>query len=97
MTGRSFSDSEEYEANVQKLQQKWEKKKRSSKSVWELMDLTFDGRRQWITTEEPPISDVVRTFPPLSNHEMVYTFYFNPSHAYTCVYAAFIRLMHVCV
>ena len=71
MAERSSSEEEEYQTNLKKLKTKWEKKKRSSKSIRELMDATYGGRRDWILNHEPPVSEVLDMFPPLTVHDMV--------------------------
>lgn len=56
---------------MKNLKKKWQKKKRNSKSIHELMDVTVAGRREWIVHNEPPVSEVLDKFPPLTNHDMV--------------------------
>ncbi len=63
-----MEDKELYEAVLTDLAAEVKKGKKGNQStIKNLMLQTEGGRRAWITTERPLISDVLKKFPCLSN------------------------------
>lgn len=69
-------EDESYDAALTDLTAECKKGRKGNQVVIKrLMAKCEAKRRNWITTERPLISDVLKKFPPLSNTRMVTTFY----------------------
>lgn len=64
---------QDYEDSIADLNSEWKKghKKRSRVKVKELMDHTAGMRRNWIVEENPMISQILKSFPPLKESKTV--------------------------
>jgi len=64
---------EEFDKSLESLKAEFmkNKKSRNQAEIKNLMDLTFDRRRVWITQERPLVNDIVKKFPPLKSSKSV--------------------------
>ena len=67
----SLEEDCEYEHSKDLIHLEWDKKKPKLSTLKELMDATFERRREWITLSCPSAENVLETYPCLAHGKIV--------------------------